>query len=179
MCVSLATGCATVPSGPSIRVFPPAGKPYDLFVSEDAFCRHAAERRIGLQPQEVADQNTATGAFVGTAVGTGIGALLGAASGDAGAGAVIGGISGLLIGSAAGADAGRFEGHEAQWHYDSAYLQCMHAHGNQGYNSGQRYYRRRGVIAPPPSGYGAVPPDYIPLYPPPGTPPPPLAGPSR
>lgn len=171
--VILLAGCATVPTGPSVRVFPTPGKPYDLFLSEDSFCRQATERQIGLLPQQVAEQNTATGAIVGTTVGTGIGAALGAASGNTGAGAVIGGLSGLLIGSTAGADAGRIEGREAQRRYDTVYLQCMYSHGNKAYNPGQRYYRGRTVILNPPSaGYYYTPPDYIPLYPPPNTPPP-------
>ena len=171
--VILAAGCATVPTGPSVRVFPTPGKPYDLFLSEDSYCRQAAERQIGMLPQEVADRNTATGAIMGTAVGTGVGAALGAASGNAGAGAVIGGLSGLFIGSAAGSDAGRVEGLEAQRRYDTAFLQCMYAHGNQVYTPGQRYYRRRTIImSPPPADYDYAPPDYRSSYPPPNTPPP-------
>lgn len=172
MLVILLAGCATVPSGPSVRVFPTPGKPYDLFLAEESYCRRDAERRIGMLPQEVADQNTATGAIVGTAVGTGIGAALGAASGNTGAGALIGAISGLFIGSAAGSDSGRIEGWEAQRRYDTIYLQCMYAHGNQVYNPGPRYYRRRTVTMPPSSSYDNTPPDYTPLYPPPNTPPP-------
>ena len=171
--IFLATGCATVPTGPSVRVFPASGKPYDLFQAEDSYCRHATERQIGLLPQEVVDQNTVSGAFIGTAVGTGIGAALGAASGNTGAGAVIGGLSGLLIGSAAGSDSGRIEGREAQRRYDTLYMQCMYAHGNQVYNQGQRVYRRRTVIRnPPPSDYDYTPPEYRSPYPPPNTPPP-------
>jgi len=173
MFVILIAGCVTVPTGPSVRVFPTPGKPYDLFLAEDSFCRRNAEREIGMLPQEVADQNTATGAIIGTAVGTGLGAAIGAASGNAGAGAVIGGVSGLLVGSASGSDAGRLEGREAQRRYDTAYLQCMYAHGNQVSNPGQRYYRRRTVImSPPPSDYDYAPPDYRSPYPPPNTPPP-------
>jgi outer membrane lipoprotein SlyB len=169
----LTAGCVTVPAGPSVRTFPTPGKPYDLFLAEDSYCRQTAERQIGMAPQDVANQNTATGAVVGTAIGTGIGAALGAASGNTGAGAVIGGVSGLLIGSAAGSDAGRIEGRQAQRHYDTVYLQCMYAHGNQVYNPGQRYYRRRVVVTSPPTRYESVPPDYIPsYYPPPNTPPP-------
>jgi len=171
--VILATGCATLPTGPSVRVFPTPGKPYDLFLAEDSYCRQTAERQIGLLPQEVADQNTATGAIVGTAIGTGIGAALGAASGNTGAGAVIGGVSGLMIGSASGSDVGRIEGREAQRRYDTVYLQCMYSHDNQVYNPGQRYNRRRQVITRPPSAvYEYAPPVYTPLYPPPNTPPP-------
>jgi hypothetical protein len=173
MFMFLVAGCVTVPTGPSVTVLPTSGKPYDLFLAEDSFCRRDAERQIGMLPQEVADQNTATGAIVGTAVGTGLGAALGAASGNAGAGAIIGGVSGLLIGSAAGSDAGRIEGREAQRRYDTVYMQCMYSHGNQVSNPGQRYYRRRSVIVnPPPEGYEYAPPDYAPSYPPPNTPPP-------
>jgi hypothetical protein len=170
--VLIASGCATLPTGPSVRVFPTSGKPYDLFLDEDTYCRQTAEQQIGMTPQEVADRNTATGALVGTAVGTGLGAAIGAASGNAGAGAVIGGASGLLIGSASGADAGRFEGRDAQRRYDTVYLQCMYAHDNQIYNPGLRYYRRQIVVPAPSWRHDTVPPDYTPLYPPPNTPPP-------
>lgn len=178
--IILSTGCATLPTGPSMSVFPTPGKPYDLFLAEDAYCRQAAGQQIGMLPQEVADQHTATGALVGTAIGTGIGAALGAASGNAGAGAVIGGVSGLMIGGASGADAGRLEGWEAQRRYDTVYLQCMYSHDNRAFNPGQRYYLRRQVITRPPSSeYRYAPPDYIPLYPPPNTPPPALPPPDR
>ena len=171
--VILTAGCVTLPSGPSVRVFPTPGKPYDLFLSEDSLCRQAAERQIGLQPQQIADQNTARGAVVGTVIGTGIGAAIGAASGHAGSGAAIGAASGMLVGSASGSDSGRYEAGEAQWRYDTSYLQCMYSHGNQVYNPGQRYYRKRSVVVnPSSSGYEYAPRDYTPLYPPPNTPPP-------
>jgi hypothetical protein len=173
MILMLMAGCVTIPTGPSVRVFPTPGKPYDLFLAEDAYCRQTAERQIGLLPQEVADRNTATGAIVGGAVGTGLGAAIGAASGHAGAGAAIGAVSGLLIGSASGSDYGRIEGRESQRSYDTIYLQCMYAHDNQVSSSRPRYYRRRPVImSPPPESYDYAPPDYAPLYPPPNTPPP-------
>jgi hypothetical protein len=173
ICVILMAGCVTLPTGPSVRVFPAPGKPYDLFLSEDATCRQAAERQIGILPQQIADENTARGAVVGTVIGAGVGAAIGAASGHAGPGAAIGAASGLLVGSTSGSDAGWYEAREAQWRYDTAYLQCMYSHGNQAYNSGSRYYRRRAVIAPPSyQEYEDPPPDYRPLYPPPDTPPP-------
>ena len=165
----MATGCATVPNGPSVRVMPNSGKPYDLFLSEDAFCRRVAEREIGLSPQQIAEQHTATGAILGTAIGAGLGAAIGAATGHAGAGAAIGAASGLLVGSAAGADSGRIEGREAQRRYDTVYLQCMSTHGNQASSPGRVYYRRRTVVAPPADTYQYAPPDYVPNYPPPDT----------
>ncbi len=173
LCVILVAGCVTLPTGPSVRVFPAPGKPYDLFLTEEATCRQAAERQIGMLPQQVADQNAAGGAVVGTVIGAGVGAALGAASGNAGAGAAIGAGSGLLVGSASGADAGRYEARETQWRYDTAYLQCMYSHGNQAYNPGSKYYRRRTITFPPSTPeYEYSPPGYWPLYPPPNTPPP-------
>jgi len=174
--VLLTTGCATLPNGPTVRVFPTSGKPYDLFLSEDAFCRRSAELQTGITPQEVADRSTAAGTAIGAAVGTGLGAAIGAASGNAGAGAVIGGISGGLMGAASGSDIGRLEGREAQYRYDTVYLQCMYAHGNSSYPPGTpRYYRRgRMPVQTMPRTGTTDPPDYYPpLYPPPGTPPPP------
>jgi hypothetical protein len=174
--LTLMTGCATLPNGPSVRVFPAAGKPYDLFLNEDAYCRQSAERQLGLTPQEAADRSTVAGTAIGAAVGTGLGAAIGAASGNAGAGAVIGGISGGFLGAASGSDIGRMEGRNAQYRYDTIYLQCMYAHGNHPYSPAPRYYQRQRVRQPPARPFNdSVPPDYLPLYPPPGTPPPPAA----
>jgi outer membrane lipoprotein SlyB len=171
--VMIMAGCATLPVGPSVRVMPASGKPYDLFQSEDSYCRRVAEREIGMSPGQIANDHTATGAVVGTALGTGLGAAIGAASGNVGAGAAIGAVSGLLVGTAAGSDSGRLEGREAQHRYDTVYLQCMYSYGNQVNSSGRVYYQRRTVVAPPPAGYDQyTPPDYAPGYPPPDTPPP-------
>jgi hypothetical protein len=158
----LMAGCATVPQGPSVRVLPDSGKPYDLFQSEDAYCRRAAEREIGISPQQIAEQHTATGALLGTAIGAGLGAAIGAATGNPGAGAAIGAAGGLLVGSTAGADSGRIEGREAQRRYDTVYLQCMSSHGNQVNPSGRVYYRRRTVVVPPADIYQPPPPNYLP-----------------
>ena len=147
------TSCATIPTGPSVMVMPAPGKSFDQFRQEDAFCRGWAEQQIGISPQAVASQNTATGAAIGTAIGVGAGALIGAASGHAGAGAAIGGASGLLIGASSGADSGQSYCYEAQKRYDIAFLQCMYSHGNQipMKNQGQqRTYRKRYTPPPPP-----------------------------
>lgn len=171
----LTAACATLPNGPTVQVFPSAGKPYDLFLSEDDWCRRSVEQRLGITPQEVADRSMVAGTAIGAAVGTGLGAAIGAASGNAGAGAVIGGISGGLVGAAAGSDIGRMDSREAQYRYDAMYLQCMYAHGNSAYPAAApRYYRRVPIpAASAPQTYDTAPPGYAPLYPPPGTPPPP------
>ena len=160
------SGCATLPTGPSVMVLPAPGKPFEVFQSEDAACRRWAEQRIGMNPQENYNQNAVSGAAVGTVLGAGVGALLGAASGNAGAGAAIGAGSGLLLGSASGSDAGQVYGRQAQQRYDNSYLQCMYASGNQVPGTVRRSYRPRRVTAPPPpppsSAADGVPPDYVP-----------------
>ncbi|HXX80092.1 MAG TPA: glycine zipper family protein, partial [Thermodesulfovibrionales bacterium] len=131
MAVLIISGCATMPTGPSVMVMPPPGKSFEQFQADDAICRQWAAQQIGMAPQEVANQNTATGAVVGTAVGAGLGAAIGSASGSAGVGAAIGAASGLLVGTASGASAGQAYGWRAQRRYDNAYQQCMYAKGNQ------------------------------------------------
>jgi hypothetical protein len=140
------SGCVTMPTGPSVMVLPGSGKSFEQFQTDDAVCRQWAAGQIGLPPQAVATQNTATGAVAGTAIGAGLGAAIGAASGSAGTGAAIGAASGLLLGTASGASAGQASGWEAQRRFDIAYQQCMYAKGNQipGYSRSS---------APPPPPY--------------------------
>ena len=159
--LAVLSGCATLPSGPSVLVLPAPGKPLEQFQVEDMICRQWAGKQIGLSAQDVANQNTATGAVVGTAIGAGAGALLGAASGDSGTGAAIGAGTGLLIGTAAGAGAGQQYGWQAQQQYDYAYVQCMYTKRNQ-IPTQVHQYRLRRVTPSPPTGRGSVPPDYVP-----------------
>ncbi|HEX9022211.1 MAG TPA: glycine zipper family protein [Geobacteraceae bacterium] len=154
-------GCVTLPSGPSVRVLPGAGKPFEEFQADDAVCRQWAAQSIGISPGEMANQNTATGAVVGTALGAAAGAAIGAAAGNAGTGAAIGAGSGLLLGTATGANAGQMSGWEAQKRYDNTYVQCMYAKGNQVPGSGSYYQRQRRRVPPPPD-VNSVPPDYVP-----------------
>jgi hypothetical protein len=125
------TGCATVPTGPSVMVFPGQGKPFDQFQVEDANCKWWASQQSGLSAQETVNQNTLSGAVVGTIIGAGLGAAIGAISGNPGMGAAVGAGSGLLGGTISGASAGQGYAWEAQRRYDIAYQQCMYAKGNQ------------------------------------------------
>lgn len=150
-------GCATVPTGPSVRVLPTPGKSFEQFMAEDSVCRRWAEQQLGMSAQDTINQNTAGSAVVGTAIGAGVGAVLGAASGNAGTGAAIGGGTGLLFGAASGSSSGQAYGYEAQRRYDNTYVQCMYSKGNQ--VPGVR--RTRPAAPPPPSRY-SVPPDYYP-----------------
>lgn len=165
------SGCATLPTGPSVNVLPAQGKSFDVFRSEDATCRQWAEQQIGISAQETYEKNTATGAVAGAAVGTGLGAAIGSASGHAGAGALVGAASGLLVGTAVGSESGRVYGREAQRRYDNAYVQCMYSYGNQVPGS-----RSRVVAAPKPHVVATPSPtvvareDVPPLDPPPPPP---------
>ena len=145
------SGCATLPTGPSVNVLPSHGKSFDTFRTEDATCRQWAEQQIGVSTPQAYQNDVATGAVAGTALGAGLGAAVGSASGHAGAGALIGAAGGLLVGTAAGSDSGRVYGRAAQRRYDNAYVQCMYSYGNQ-----VPGYRPRGVA--PPQPVLAVPP---------------------
>ncbi len=145
------SGCATLPPGPSVLALPTPGKPFDVFQAEDTICRQWALQQVGKSPQELANENTATGAVVGTVIGAGLGAAIGAATGSPGLGAGLGAGSGLLTGTLWGADSGQAAGQEAQRRYDIAYQQCMYAKGNQIPGAAPSY---QPSYAPPPSSMG-------------------------
>ena len=127
----LLAGCTQVPLGPSVAVMPAPGKPFDLFVSEEALCRRYADQQVGISPQQALQNGTVTGAVAGTALGAAAGGAIGAAAGSPGPGAAIGAGTGLLTGSAVGANAGYGATWTIQRRYDIAYQQCMYAKGNQ------------------------------------------------
>jgi hypothetical protein len=144
-------GCATMPTGPSVMVLPAAGKPFEVFQSEDFVCRDWAAAQIGQQPADAVNQNLVGGAAVGTLLGAGLGAAIGAASGNVGAGAAIGAASGLFGGTAMASGPAYSAGYEAQRRYDIAYQQCMYSKGNAvpWARPARRYYS---VPPPPPPG---------------------------
>jgi hypothetical protein len=163
--VGLLAACAQMPTGPSVAVMPPAGKPLEVFSAEDQACRAYAAQVVGPAGNDVAAANVAGSAAIGTVVGAAAGALIGGHNG-AGVGAGIG----LLGGTAVGAQNGAYAGASMQQRYDIAYQQCMYTKGNVLPSYG-RYYWRRGygyVYAP---GYAAP----APATPPPPPPPPPPA----
>jgi hypothetical protein len=164
------SGCATVPTGPSVMVLPPQGKSFEAFQADDYACRQWAAQQAGLSPSQTVNQNLATGAAVGTLMGAGLGAAIGAASGNAGTGAAIGAASGLVGGTAVASGPAYAAGSEVQRRYDIAYEQCMYAKGNQ-IPGVVRTSRQAYWVPPPPP----PPPGYTPGLPapPPGTYPPP------
>ena len=126
----VASGCATLPTGPSVTVLPAPGKSFETFRKEDATCKQWANQQLGASPQQTYESNVATGAVAGTAIGAGVGAAVGSASGKAGTGALIGAAYGLLVGTSVGSDSGRVYGRQAQRRYDNAYVECMYSYGN-------------------------------------------------
>jgi hypothetical protein len=158
------TGCATAPQGPSIRVLPAPGKPFEVFASDDSYCRGYAQQTSG-NATDAANASGVGTAVAGTAIGAAAGALLGGRNG-AGAGAGFG----LLAGSAIGADQSGRAGYSIQRRYDNAYAQCMYAKGNL--LPGQSVPYNYSYYAPPPPPPAMAPPP----PPPPGTPPPPPPG---
>ncbi len=157
------TGCATVPTGPSVLVLPAPGKPLEVFQSDDAVCRQWATRQVGAEPSDSANKTLASAAAVGTVLGAGLGAAIGAATGQVGVGLGIGAASGALVGTGAGMGPSYGAGREVQRRYDHAYMQCMYTKGNQ-VPGVVPYDRRTGPPPPPPPAYS--PPPYG-VYPPP------------
>jgi hypothetical protein len=161
------SGCATMPTGPTVTVMPSPGKPFEVFMGDDAICRQWAQQQIGgTSPSQTANENLATGAVVGTMVGAGLGALIGAATGNAGAGAAIGAGAGLLGGTSIGANEGAASGYQLQRRYDIAYQQCMYGKGNQIPGAVRRPAPAYAPPPPPPPGYGGgswvtVPGQYV------------------
>jgi hypothetical protein len=151
------SACATIPTGPSVLMWPAPGKPLEVFQSDDAVCRQWAGQQVGAQPSESANLTLASGAAVGTVLGAGLGAAIGAASGEFGAGLGIGAASGALVGTAAGIGTASGTGWEVQRRYDNAYMQCMYTKGNQ-VPGAVRVYRRYVPPPPPPSSPYPPPP---------------------
>lgn len=176
----LLTGCATVPTGPSMLVLPGYGKDFDQFMTDDAVCRSWALQQTGTTPNQASTQAAVQGAAVGTVVGAATGAAVGAAYGEPATGAAVGSGVGLLGGTAAGAEHGTAAGWTVQRRYDIAYMQCMYAKGNQipmpaGFQQPPPSPRRSSEPPPPPRSH--APADIPP--PPPGEPPPPPPGPAQ
>lgn len=171
----VASGCASVPTGPSVMVMPGSGKTFEAFQVDDAVCRQWAAQQTGTTPGKVATDSTVGGAAIGTLVGAAAGAALGAAAGNPGLGAAAGAGVGLLGGTAIGASRAEAYGGSVQSRYDMSYTQCMYAKGNQvPMARGSRVQPPAHSASPPPppppppaAGAPSTPP------PPPGPPPPP------
>jgi uncharacterized protein YcfJ len=146
-CLALAmlavAGCATQPTGPTVRVMPAPNKPFEVFRDDDAICRNfAAQETAG--GAEAANRQAVGAAALGTVLGAG----LGAAVGD-GRGAAAGAAGGAVVGTAVGSSKAERGEMSLQRRYDIAYEQCMYSRGNQvpGY-----YAPPNAAVPPPPPG---------------------------
>ena len=180
----LVTGCVTIPTAPTVTVLPGSNKNFDQFVRDEDACRAYAQSTVSGAGQ-AASNNAAGAAVAGSALGAAAGAIIGSATGNAGSGAAIGAGTGLLFGSAAGANGAGYSSYQLQRQFDSAYMQCMYARGNQ---IPGRVVRRGSTQGYPPPDYpppdyrgyngpggpsnGYPPPSQPGSYPPPNTPPP-------
>ncbi|HEY8098179.1 MAG TPA: glycine zipper family protein [Methylobacter sp.] len=154
-----ATGCVSLPTGPSVMVLPGSGVSFEQFRNDDAVCQQYASFQVGgTSANQAAVNSGVTSAAVGTALGAAAGAALGG-----GRGAAIGAGTGLVGGSLVGTGAAGSSLYATQDHYDVAYIQCMYAKGHQVPVSGQ-FSNETSRQAVPPSSH--IPP------PPPGSPPP-------
>ncbi|MDR3424784.1 MAG: glycine zipper family protein [Alphaproteobacteria bacterium] len=123
--VLLLAACASMPMGPTVRVLPPQGKPFDQFAAEQAGCKQYADSQVSGQ----ADRANTTGLLEGLG-GTVLGAGLGAAVGG-GQGAAVGAAGGAIAGTAVGASTSMHQQKSIQQQYNDAYAACMTAKGNQ------------------------------------------------
>jgi len=117
-------GCADMPTGPTVAVWPAPGKPFEVFRADDNYCRQYAA--VMVNPS---DANKA--AFRNAAIGTAVGAAAGVLIGDSGRAAGVGAGAGLLVGSASASDTSMRSSWTLQRQYNIAYEQCMYSKGNQ------------------------------------------------
>jgi hypothetical protein len=158
------TGCAVLPSTPSLSALPGSKKTFDQFQVDDGVCRQYAYQQVGGKTAtQAANESVAASAAVGTALGAATGALV---SGGSGSGAAVGAGVGLLAGSAVGTSYASGSYYATQQRYDGAYFQCMYAKGHKVPVPG-------GVARTARAPYGAPPAGEIAPYPPPAHAPPP------
>ena len=146
------SGCATIPTGPTVMVLPGRGRTLEQFQGDDLFCRQWAVQQIGTTPAAASEQTMPASAPGGTLVGAGPGPATGVTAGNPATGAAVGAESGLVGGTAVGLDASRAEVGSVQWRYDIAYEQCMYAKGNQIPVRGAPRYRAPYPYYGPPAG---------------------------
>ena len=165
--VALLTGCATIPSGPSVMVLPGDAKSFEQFQTDDGVCRNWSAQQIGITPDQAATHSVATGTLLGTLGGAAAGAAIGAAAGNPALGAAVGAGAGALFGSSIGFGQAWGSGLSVQNRYDISYMQCMYTKGNaipvaRGNQTTTTYPATRTAmpqnIPPPPPGAPPPPP---------------------
>jgi hypothetical protein len=121
----LLSGCTSPPMGPTAVVMPAPGKPFGVFVQEQAMCKQFADGEVagGASMSNLKQFGTAA---IGTALGAGLGAAVRGRRG-----AEVGGAIGAIGGVAAGANGAARDQNSLQGRYNLAYTQCMFSSGNQ------------------------------------------------
>ncbi|QPK64793.1 hypothetical protein IVG45_07550 [Methylomonas sp. LL1] len=158
--VGLLSGCANMPSGPSVMALPGSSMSFEQFQQDDYLCQQYASGQLdGSSANQAAADSQIGSAIVGAAIGAAAGAALGG-----GEGAAIGAGTGLVAGSIIGAGEGGRAAYATQEGYDNAYIQCMYAKGHRVPVSGQFINESSPPLVRPAM---RIPP------PPPGSPPPP------
>ena len=66
----LLTGCATVPSGPSVMVLPGTGKSFEQFQTDDIVCRQWAAQQTGITPGQASTGTAVSGSVLSWSAGT-------------------------------------------------------------------------------------------------------------
>jgi hypothetical protein len=125
LAAALLSGCATEPMGPTALVMPASGKPFEVFVQDQATCKQFADSQVG-GGASMANLKELGSAAISTALGAGLGAAVRGGRG-AGIGSAIGSIAGAAM---AGRGSARDQ-NGLQGRYDLAYTQCMYSRGNQ------------------------------------------------
>lgn len=148
----VSSGCATLPSGPSILVLPGTGKTFERFRADDNMCRRYAYDQVrGMTPAQAASDSGVGSAILGSALGAATGAAV-----NGGRGAAVGAGIGLLFGALVGTEAAEVSASGVQQRYDYGYMQCMYARGHrvpmaaESLASDSMPRARRGYYPPPP-----------------------------
>ncbi len=126
--VLLLSGCASEPLGPTARVLPAPGKPFEAFQQDQSLCKQFADGETagGAMMSNVKQLGTAA---LSIALGAGLGAATTQHRG--GQGAAPGAALGALAGAVTAARGSSRDQSGLQGRYDLAYTQCMFARGNQ------------------------------------------------
>ena len=135
-------GCATQPLGPTARVLPAPGKPFEVFAQDQSLCKGFADGEVA-GGAEVANLKQFGAAALSVALGAGLGAATAGGQSNhhhyyrnhhhnqgqngPATGAAIGAIAGAIsAGRGSSVEQGNLQGR-----YDTAYTQCMFSRGNQ------------------------------------------------
>jgi outer membrane lipoprotein SlyB len=111
--------------GPTVRVLPAQGKPFEQFQMEQASCKQYAADQVRGQAESANTTGIVEG-IAGTALGAGLGAAVGG-----GHGAAVGAAAGAVAGTAVGGSTSSHQQKGIQQQYNDAFVQCMSAKGNQ------------------------------------------------